>query len=64
MKWQNYIAFVVDEEDAEDIEKGFTIKMIDKDTLELVLTDGFGINFEFRVENFESDVFKRSVTYH
>ena len=54
-------AFVLDEEDADDIEKGYTIKMVDEATLELTITDGFGVNFNFRIENINTDGLKRSV---
>ena len=48
-----------DEEDAEDITKGFRLELVDPGTLKLFLTDGFGVNFEFMLQNLDSERIKR-----
>ena len=48
-----------DEEDAEDITKGFRLELVDPGTVKLFLTDGFGVNFEFMLQNLDSERIKR-----
>lgn len=51
----------LDEEDAEDITKGFKI-VAGEGQLKMLLTDGFGINFEFQIENLNAEHLRRSVS--
>ena len=53
------ITQILDEEDAENIEKGFTIEMVEGNKINLFLTDGFGVNFEYCVEKLDSEQMKR-----
>ena len=54
---QHSLNFISDEEDAEDIVKGFRIEVNQK--LRLVVSDGFGLEFDFELENFDKDYMKR-----
>ena len=47
-----------DEEDADDIQKGFTIEMV-SGKIKLFVTDGFGVNFEYTIEKLDSEHLKR-----
>ena len=49
----------LDEEAAEDIEKGFKLEIVNGGTVRLTITDGFGVDFEFLVEGLNSDDLKR-----
>ena len=51
----------LDEEDAEDIEKGFRIIVGEEQDIKLLVTDGFGVDFEFKIENLDAEHLKRSV---
>ena len=51
--------FYADEEDAEDITKGFRVELVEPGTVKLFLTDGFGVNFEFMLQNLDSERIKR-----
>ena len=53
------ITQIVDEEDAEDIEKGFTIEMVEGNKIKLFVTDGFGVNFEYSVGKLDSEQMRR-----
>ena len=48
-----------DEEDAEDIVKGFRIEVTTKKSLKLIVTDGFDLEFSFELESFDKDYMKR-----
>ena len=49
----------LDEEAAEDIEKGFKLEIVNSGTVRLTITDGFGVDFEFLIEGLNSDELKR-----
>ena len=49
----------LDEEAAEDIEKGFKLEIVDRGSVRLTITDGFGVDFEFLIEGLNSDDLKR-----
>ena len=49
----------LDEEDAEDIEKGFRLDIVKSGAVRLTLTDGFGVDFQFLLEGLNSDGLKR-----
>lgn len=48
-----------DEEDAEDIVKGFRIEVSLNKSIKLIVTDGFGLEFDFELEKFDKDYMKR-----
>ena len=48
-----------DEEDAEDIVKGFRIEVGLNKSIKLIVTDGFGLEFDFELEKFDKDYMKR-----
>ena len=53
----------LDEEDAEDITKGFTIEVVDS-TIRLFVTDGFKTEFEYKVlDDIQSDQTKTEEFY-
>ena len=47
------LIFFVDEEDADDIDKGFAIEMMDKNSIKFIVTDGFGVTFETTIEDLQ-----------
>ena len=49
----------LDEEAAEDIEKGFKLEIVDRGSVRLTITDGFGVDFEFLIEGLNSDELQR-----
>ena len=49
----------LDEEAAEDIEKGFKLEIVTRGSVRLTITDGFGVDFEFLIEGLNSDDLKR-----
>ena len=49
----------LDEEAAEDIEKGFKLEIVSSGTIRLMITDGFGVDFEFLIEGLNSAYHKR-----
>ena len=53
------VTLITDEEEAEDIEKGFKIEMEESNKIKLSVTDGFGVNFEYCVDKLDSEQIKR-----
>ena len=49
----------LDEEAAEDIEKGFKLELVNGGTIRLTITDGFGVDFEFLIEGLNTADLKR-----
>ena len=49
----------LDEEAAEDIEKGFKLEIVRSGKIRLMITDGFGVDFEFLIEGLNSAYYKR-----
>ena len=47
------LIFFIDEEDADDIDKGFAIEMMDKNSIKFKVTDGFGVTFETTIEDLQ-----------
>ena len=56
---QLYLDFLPDEEEAEDIVKGFRIEVGLKKSIKLIVTDGFDLEFSFELESFDKDYMKR-----
>ena len=53
----------LDEEAAEDIEKGFKLEIVSSGTIRLMITDGFGVDFEFLIDGLNSAYHKRCAFY-
>ena len=56
---EQLLIFNSDEEDAEDIVKGFRIEVGLNKSIKLIVTDGFGLEFDFELEKFDKDYMKR-----
>ena len=54
-----YFDFLSDEEDADDIVKGFRVEVNLKKSIKLIVTDGFDLEFSFELESFDKDYMKR-----